>query len=92
NEIAYCYERKNPFPYLAARFAAKEAMIKASGPMRDMRLAFPAIEILNEPSGKPFINILNSKLNSSLSIHLSMSHERTHAIATVVIEKGGEVK
>ncbi|MBI5214034.1 MAG: holo-ACP synthase [Nitrospirae bacterium] len=89
NEIAYCNQKKDPYPHLSARFAAKEAVIKASSSLREMHLAFHAIEILNEPSGKPFIKILNSKpftLNSFI-IHLTLTHERNYAVATVVVER-----
>lgn len=89
NEIAYCNKKKDPYPHLAARFAAKEAVIKASSPLRDAHLAFHAIEILNEPSGRPFIKIIESKpftLNSFV-IHLTLTHERNYAAATVVVER-----
>jgi holo-[acyl-carrier protein] synthase len=73
NEIAYCNKKKDPYPHLAVRFAAKEAVIKASSLLRDKRLAFHDIEILNEPSGKPFIKILNSKPFTFSPFILSLS-------------------
>lgn len=89
NEIAYCNEKKDPYPHLAARFAAKEAVIKASSSLRSRRLEFSAIEILNEPSGKPFVNInFRDKIfKSEFFIHLTLTHERNYAIATVVLER-----
>ncbi|HAK88045.1 MAG TPA: holo-[acyl-carrier-protein] synthase, partial [Nitrospiraceae bacterium] len=89
NEIAYCNEKKDPYPHLAARFAAKEAVIKASSSLRGMRLAFHDIEVLNEPSGKPFINILSPYLLplNSFIIHLTLTHERNYAVAVVVVER-----
>lgn len=90
NEIAYCNQKKDPYPHLAARFAAKEAVIKASSPLRGTRLAFHAIEILNEPSGKPFIKINtpdSELLTPNFSIHLTLTHERNYAIATIVLER-----
>ncbi len=90
NEIAYCNQKKDPYPHLAARFAAKEAVIKASSSLRDMRLAFHAIEILNEPSGKPVIKINtpdSELLTPNFSIHISLTHERNYAIATAVVER-----
>jgi holo-[acyl-carrier-protein] synthase len=88
-EIEYCYNKKDPFPHLAARFAAKEAFIKASSALRVRRLEFHAIEILSDPSGRPFIKILtpdSSLLTSDFFIHLTLSHERNYTIAIVVIE------
>ncbi len=89
NEIAYCYKKKDPYPHLAVRFAAKEAVIKASSSLRSRRLEFSAIEILNEPSGKPFVNInfRDEIFKSEFSIHLTLTHERSYAIATVVLER-----
>jgi holo-[acyl-carrier-protein] synthase len=93
NEISYCYKKRAPFPHLAVRFAAKEAFIKASSSLRSRRLEFHAIEILNEPSGKPFVNInfrdkiFEISFKSEFSIHLTLTHERNYAIATVVLER-----
>lgn len=86
-EISCCYGRKDPFPGLAARFAAKEAVIKALGTYVPLN----AIEILNEESGKPYLVVsgrfLEEKAASPITgIHLSLSHERTHAVAVVILE------
>lgn len=108
-EILHCHKRKNPYPHLAVRFAAKEAVIKAISPaVRNQETGVPHhdtedrvvkvsnfknIEILNHPTGKPFINLLgNLKLSFSddLIIHLTLTHERSYAIATVVVERKPE--
>ncbi len=91
NEIAYCCKKKDPFPHLAVRFAAKEAVIKAiSSEDRLIKIGnFKNIEILNHPSGKPFIKIHTSHfplLTSHFIIHLTLTHERNYAVATVVLE------
>lgn len=94
-EIAYCYTKKDPFPNLAARFAAKEAFIKAlandsyeSGVLHSKTLNFKAIEILNHPNGKPYIVSPDAALKGeSLLVHVTLSHERSHAIATVILER-----
>jgi len=88
-EISRCYEKKDPFPSLAVRFAAKEALIKAVGSRLS---AFTDIEILNDSHGKPFVRT-SGKLEvffreSSLrASQVSLSHEREYAIAFVVIER-----
>ncbi|MEW5744057.1 MAG: holo-ACP synthase [Nitrospirota bacterium] len=87
-EIAHCLEKRDPAPSLAARFAAKEALVKALG----RHIPFTDIEILNEPSGKPVISF-RAVLpdvgvdHRSLTAHLTMSHERQHAVATVLLER-----
>lgn len=89
NEIAHCYEKKDPFPSLSVRFAAKEALIKAVGSKLS---AFTDIEILNDSHGKPFVRT-SGKLegffseNSLRDPQVSLSHEREYAIAFVILEK-----
>jgi len=68
---------------LAKRFAAKEAISKAFGTGIGAKLAFHDIEIFNDESGKPTASIKN---RADLKIHLSISDERTHALAFAVIE------
>lgn len=77
-EIEYSMQKRFPFQHLAARFAAKEAIIKAFG---DTFIAFKDIEITNDKFGKPTCSIQNKKNN----IHLSIAHTDKYAIATAVI-------
>jgi len=90
NEIAYCYERKEPYLSLSVRFAAKEAFIKAIG--SEIFLPLTAIEITNNKSGVPSIRIKGEikkffKKNKLKHCHLSLSHEKEFGIACVVLEK-----
>ncbi|MEW6738781.1 MAG: holo-ACP synthase [Nitrospirota bacterium] len=99
SEISYCYKKKDPFPHLAVRFAAKEAVIKAlsnsehKAQSKEHGLKFANlknIEILNQPTGKPFINLLGNLktyFQDKFIIHLTLTHERSYAIATVVLER-----
>lgn len=89
-EIAYCFERKEPYPSLAVRFAAKEAFIKAIG--SEAMILFSDIEVVNDKNGRPSIKI-QGKLKeffmkkSIKRCHLSLSHERDYGIASIVLEK-----
>ncbi|MEK6528390.1 MAG: holo-ACP synthase [Nitrospirota bacterium] len=90
NEIAYCYERKEPYLSLSVRFAAKEAFIKAIG--SEIFLPLTTIEIMNNKSGVPSIRIKGEikkffKKNKLKHCHLSLSHEKEFGIACVVLEK-----
>jgi holo-[acyl-carrier protein] synthase len=84
--------KRNGHIFMAGRFAAKESLFKALGGKGS--LGFTDIEILNDRSGRPFMrdharireNIHSLKDTDSLRIHLSISHERTFAIALVIIE------
>jgi holo-[acyl-carrier protein] synthase len=87
------YERKRSAAVedLAGRFAAKEAMMKALGTGWRRGVQFRQIEVLNERSGKPTIRLSGRTLEVAEAlgvegIHVSISHERTHAVAVVVLE------
>lgn len=89
NEQAYCETKRNKFENYAARFAAKEAVIKAKkgGPGR---YAFRDIEVVRSFAGAPSIGI-NAKARKKLRIspharfELTLAHERDFAVATVVL-------
>lgn len=82
-EIRYCRKHKAVrFPELAVRFAAKEAYSKAIGTGFD-GLGWKEIEIGNDSRGKPLI-YLKGKL--SRKAHLSLSHSRDYAVASVYVE------
>src|SRR5664280_3294981 len=55
DEIAYCLSHKNPAPFLAARFAAKEAISKAFGTGIGAQLGWQDMEIKRKESGEPFV-------------------------------------
>ena len=90
-EIAYCESRgKQAAASFAARFAAKEAVLKALGTgLRGGELT--EIVITNDDLGKPDVQLygyhaqLASKLGVKI-IALSMSHSRAMALAYVVME------
>jgi len=89
-EISYCYEKKEPYLSLSVRFAAKEALIKAIGPVSPVSLT--DIEIVNVEMGKPILRV-KGKLESILKeklikkAHLSLSHEYEYGVACVVLEQ-----
>ncbi len=90
DEIAYCYERKEPYPSLSVRFAAKEAFVKAIG--SELHIPLTHIEIINDKSGRPSIKPKGEikqffKKKSIRRCHLSLSHEKEYGIAYVVLEK-----
>jgi len=90
-EIEYCETKASPFQHYAARFAAKEAFLKAIGRGWDSGLALHEIEIVNEPNGKPVLR-LSGKTAAALAsltirtIHVSLSHLKTYASAVVILE------
>src|SRR6516165_7267634 len=60
DEIAYCRSHKNPAPFLAARFAAKEAISKAFGTGIGAALGWHDMEVGRKESGEPFV-VLHEK-------------------------------
>lgn len=74
-------------PSLAARFAGKEAAIKALSP-KPGGIGWKEIEILSEPGGRPAVNLYGRAQNQAKSLGLSrldisLSHSREYAIALV---------
>ncbi len=77
--------------HLAARFAAKEAALKALGTGWSQGIGWTDIEVVKEPSGKPYLKITGraAEIADELGItkwHLSLSHISTHAIAMAIAE------
>jgi len=92
NEIDYCEKKTNKFEHYAARFAAKEAFLKALGTGWITGTAFNEIDIRNDENGKPFIELAGETLLTSKSIGItnifvSLTHIKSIASAVVVIEK-----
>jgi holo-[acyl-carrier protein] synthase len=91
DEIAYCLSHKRPAPFLAARFAAKEAVSKAFGTGIGAQLGWQDVEVGRKASGEPFV-ILHEAGKSLLEsrgakiIHLTLSHTEVHAVAMAILE------
>jgi holo-[acyl-carrier protein] synthase len=83
-ELDYCFAGKLPAPHLAARFAAKEAIIKALSSLGEKKPAYRDIEIQNNPDGVPLVTVRKPGL-TGLRIHLSLSHCEDKAVAFTVI-------
>ena len=65
NEIEYCEsKRTQKYQHYAARFAAKEAVLKAISELLENKfdIEWKEIEILNDENGRPFVNILKKDL------------------------------
>jgi len=92
HEIAYCDQQTNPAESYAARFAAKEAILKAMGTgWGNGGIHFNEIEIRNDANGKPEMFLIGEgeKRYEQLQIKqiwVSLSHEKTAAIAMVILE------
>ena len=90
-EIAYCRAHKNPAPFLAARFAAKEAVSKAFGTGIGAQLGWQDIEIRRRESGEPFV-VLHEKgaelfaARGAKKLHVSLTHTENYAAATAILE------
>lgn len=95
NEIAYCEKKINNISCYSKRFAAKEAFAKALGTGFRKNINFKDIEISNNSYGKPYI-IINKYIQCRIKkifkvkkfiVLLSISDEKKHAIASVIISK-----
>ena len=91
-EIEYCRGKARPSVHFAARFAAKEAFMKAIGTGWAKGVGFSQIGVCNNEDGKPALEISGEAkavldgLGPSF-LWLSMSHTREYATATVIIER-----
>lgn len=90
-EIEYCLSHKSPGPFLAARFAAKEAISKAFGTGIGAQLGWQDMEVARKESGEPFV-ILHAngqkllEARKARAVLISLSHTQAHATAVAVLE------
>jgi holo-[acyl-carrier protein] synthase len=84
-EIDYSFPKRMKYQHFAARFAGKEAVIKA---LNDKTLNLRDIEIQNDENGKPFVRILNNEKYENLQnkIAISLSHSLKYAVAFVILD------
>jgi holo-[acyl-carrier protein] synthase len=90
-EVRYCVARQNASERLAARFAAKEAGMKAIGTGLRNGVTWQNFEVAREPGGRPMLRFSGraAEIASALGCkrtHLSLSHTAEQAIAHVILE------
>ncbi len=85
-EIEYCKNFFKPESHYAARFCAKEAVIKALTALEITDVTYNEIEVFHNANKCPQIRILKD-LNKNLKFNVSLSHDRTKAIAFVTVEE-----
>ncbi|CAM3528286.1 holo-ACP synthase [Paraphotobacterium marinum] len=91
-EIQDFYERNESLSFLAGRFAAKESIVKALGTGFTGGISFQDFTVFNDKYGAPKLDIMNNALEIKEAkninqIHLSISHEKNYAVASVILEK-----
>jgi len=85
-EVGYCASRRDPAKHFAARFAAKEAVVKALAVKRGMTFLWRDIEISRSADGAPSVILSGRALELArrrgvTSILVSLSHSDSHAVA-----------
>ncbi|WP_298738214.1 holo-ACP synthase [uncultured Chitinophaga sp.] len=92
HEIAYCEQQAASYEHYAARFAAKEALLKALGTgWGNGGVHFNEIEIRNDAAGKPELHLTGNAVSrydqlNIKQILVSLSHVASTAVAMVIIE------
>lgn len=91
-EREYAGGKSDPAPHLAARFAAKEACLKAFGLGWREGISWHDMEVVPDALGKPEL-VLSGRAAEIAgqkginAVHLSYSHEGDYASATVILEQ-----
>ena len=90
-EQTYSLRYRDPVARLAARFAAKEACMKALGTGWNNGVRWRDIVVVNSPTGKPEMKLFGraqeyAERQSVGNIHLSITHSREHATVVVIFE------
>jgi holo-[acyl-carrier protein] synthase len=89
-ELTYCRAHKQPWSHLAARFAAKEALLKALGTGLSGPMQWSDIEVIRDPAGAPDLAVTGAVADTLHRAQMrvgsvSLSHTTTHAVAVVLV-------
>ena len=91
-EIDYCSKKRSSSPNFAARFAAKEALVKALGIGMRRGVHWKDVEVTRDPLGKPMLKLSGRaaavcRQEKIKETFLSLTHDRGYSSAVVVLEK-----
>jgi holo-[acyl-carrier protein] synthase len=89
-ERAYCLTQHRPWMHLAARFAAREATLKALGTGSAGAMTWREVEVTRDPAGAPSLALSGAVAEAVAKAGftrttVSLSHTETYAIAVVVL-------
>jgi len=89
-EIAYCRSRKDPAPHFAARFAAKEAGLKALGTGLRLGISWRELEVTRERGGPPMLILRGrsreiARARGADRMLLALTHDGDYAIAQAML-------
>jgi holo-[acyl-carrier protein] synthase len=88
-ELEYCAGKRRRNEHLAARFAAKEAVLKAIGTGLRRRMQWTDVEVVRDPSGRPGVRLHGevaewARRRGVDSIDVSLSHSAGIAVAEAI--------
>lgn len=89
-ELDYARHKKFLYQHLAARFAAKEAVLKAFGDSSINDMEWKNIEIVNNKDGKPMVKLAGEarktmRKRKVSNIIVSLSHTKNYAVANAIL-------
>ena len=93
NELTLFDASQYGYRYLAKRFAAKEAAVKALGSGIGNGISWQQMEVTNDEWGKPMMAVTGAFAERCHALgvtktHLSLADEQHYAVATVILEQG----
>jgi holo-[acyl-carrier protein] synthase len=96
-EIAYCERRKDPVPHYAARFAAKEAGLKALGTGLNLGVSWRELEVRREGDGPPRLVLSGRTLEigrerGGRRMLLALTHDGDYALAQAMLVDDGDAR
>jgi len=91
DEVAYALRRRDPAEHLAARFAAKEATLKALGTGLTMGVRWREMEVRRARGQRPTLALSGraaalGAARGVQTLHVSLTHDGDYAVAQVVAE------
>lgn len=92
-ELNYAKRKKFVYQHLAARFAAKEAVLKAFGDSSINSMQWKEIEIVNNKDGRPLVKLSGMARRTKAKrrigdIIVSLSHTKNYAVANAILVSG----
>ena len=89
-EQDYCFSKSNPFPHLAARFAAKEAVSKSFSTGIGKLFSWTSCSIYHGPRMQPLVRLDEQgkallKSIGATEVRITLSHTKTTAVAVAAL-------